>query len=81
MINPRLKERERQKRWKGVYGFVRPIVARMHFYDSLMLPTLFIIALYSLTLDARRLSPLIEDDWARRPHRAAGKFSFVLSQL
>lgn len=38
-----------------------------------MLPILFIVASCPLTLRARKVAPLIEDDWARRPHRAAGK--------
>ncbi|EFN62450.1 hypothetical protein EAG_01641 [Camponotus floridanus] len=43
----------------------------MHLHSGLTLPILLIIASYPLTLRARRVAPLIEDDWARRPHRAA----------
>lgn len=37
----------------------------------MILPILFVIASYPLALRARKVAPLIEDDWARRPHRAA----------
>ncbi|KAM0726218.1 Dorsal-ventral patterning protein Sog [Formica fusca] len=43
----------------------------MHFHSGLTLPILFIIASCPLALHARKVAPLIEDDWARRPHRAA----------
>ncbi|XP_036140882.1 dorsal-ventral patterning protein Sog [Monomorium pharaonis] len=45
----------------------------MHLHcGGLMLPILlFIVASCPLTLRARKVAPLIEDDWARRPHRAA----------
>lgn len=50
-------------------------------HSGLMLPILLAVALCLLlnvlTLHARQVAPLIEDDWARRPHRAAGK-SFSL---
>lgn len=50
----------------------RPRVAKMHLHGGLMLlPILFIVASCPLTLHARKVAPLIEDDWARRPHRAA----------
>ncbi|KYN31061.1 Dorsal-ventral patterning protein Sog [Trachymyrmex septentrionalis] len=43
----------------------------MQLHGGLMLPILFIVASCPLTLRARKVAPLIEDDWARRPHRAA----------
>jgi len=51
----------------------RPRVAKMQLHGGLMLPILFIVASCPLTLRARKVAPLIEDDWARRPHRAAGE--------
>ncbi|XP_015181074.1 PREDICTED: dorsal-ventral patterning protein Sog [Polistes dominula] len=43
----------------------------MHFHGGLLL-TIFLIVLFCpSTLRARRVAPLMEDDWARRPHRAA----------
>lgn len=45
----------------------------MRLHGGLMLPILFIVVSCPLTLHARKVAPLIEDDWARRPHRAAGK--------
>ncbi|XP_014484870.1 PREDICTED: dorsal-ventral patterning protein Sog isoform X2 [Dinoponera quadriceps] len=47
----------------------------MQLHSGLMLPILLAVALCLLlnvlTLHARQVAPLIEDDWARRPHRAA----------
>ncbi|KYM98949.1 hypothetical protein ALC62_10310 [Cyphomyrmex costatus] len=43
----------------------------MQLHGGLMFPILFIVASCPLTLRARKVAPLIEDDWARRPHRAA----------
>ncbi|XP_032668082.1 dorsal-ventral patterning protein Sog [Odontomachus brunneus] len=47
----------------------------MQFLSGLILPILLNFALCLLlnvlTLYARQVAPLIEDDWARRPHRAA----------
>lgn len=49
----------------------------MLLHSGLMLPILLTavlcLLLNVLTLQARQVAPLIEDDWARRPHRAAGK--------
>ncbi|KAL0127431.1 hypothetical protein PUN28_005612 [Cardiocondyla obscurior] len=43
----------------------------MHLHGGLMLPILFIVASCPFTVRARKVAPLIEDDWARRPHRPA----------
>ncbi|XP_054013502.1 dorsal-ventral patterning protein Sog [Hylaeus anthracinus] len=43
----------------------------MRYHGGLLLSTLLIVVSYPSTLRARRFVPLIEDDWARRPHRAA----------
>ncbi|KMQ95833.1 dorsal-ventral patterning protein sog-like protein [Lasius niger] len=68
-------EEEEEERGKGRVALrrERPSVANMHFHSGLILPILFVIASCPLTLRARKVAPLIEDDWARRPHRAAGK--------
>lgn len=47
----------------------------MHFHSSL-LSILLIVISCPLTVRTRRVAPLIEEDWARRPHRAAGKSPF-----
>lgn len=47
----------------------------MHFHNSL-LSILLIVISCPLTVRTRRVAPLIEEDWARRPHRAAGKSPF-----
>ncbi|XP_043685398.1 dorsal-ventral patterning protein Sog isoform X3 [Vespula pensylvanica] len=44
----------------------------MHFHGGLLLTIFLIVLSCPLTLRARRVAPLMEDDWARRPHRAAG---------
>lgn len=43
----------------------------MHFHAGLLVPFLFAIFSYPMNLRARRVAPLLEDDLARRPHRAA----------
>lgn len=33
----------------------------------------FLLGLAGPGVEARKVAPLIEDEWARRPHRAAGE--------
>nr|KAF7387588.1 hypothetical protein H0235_018310 [Vespula pensylvanica] len=53
----------------------------MHFHGGLLLTIFLIVLSCPLTLRARRVAPLMEDDWARRPHRAAVRDSSVLKLL
>lgn len=67
-IRQRARKIERREKRKGL---------EMHFHVDTVLPVLLAILSVPSGSRARRVAPLIEDDWARRPHRAAGKLSFL----
>lgn len=78
-VTEKIREKEigRKKDRKRIKDTTRLFlkVPKMHFHSSL-LSILLIVISCPLTVRTRRVAPLIEEDWARRPHRAAGKSPF-----